>query len=341
MTVRLGLARGAPDPLTDSLLEAIALAAEAIEVPCAWLRPGEDEPDCDVMVVVGAPRSYKWYFESSPRAARISWFGEPLPRPAQFGATLPHRKGAHRRRRHRGAILRTAKRVAGPVTRTALPGFLGAWREAATIEHEREDNLAMAAWCRDRGARIVVTSRDRATALAAAGIQARVVPFGYHPRHAGPLTPPDTARDVAVVVVGSGLESARLRRGRILARLRPGLRRLGRVVEIDGRWGDDRDAILRRARVVLDIQRVPGNFTGLRWLLASAAGTVYVGEPMDDPDPFQVDVDHVEAPADGLIAAVAQLLENEPRRQSMAEASQRLLLGDLAMHRSLSRVLAP
>ena len=191
-----------------------------------------------------------------------------------------------------------------------------------------------------RGARIVVTSRDRGASLAAAGIPASVVPFGYHPRHAGPLTPPDSPRDIAVVVIGTGLRTPRRRRGRILARLRPGLQRLGQVVEIDGRWGDERDAILRRARVVLDIQRVPGNFTGLRWLLASAAGTVYVVEPMDDPAPFRAGVDHVEASAESLIDEVARLLEDEPRRRSIADESQRLLRGDLAMHRSLERVLA-
>jgi hypothetical protein len=198
----------------------------------------------------------------------------------------------------------------------------------------------MTAWCIDRGARIVVTSCDRGASLAAAGIPASVVPFGYHPRHAGPLTPPDSPRDIAVVVVGTGLHATRLRRGRILARLRPGLERLGQVVEIDGRWGGERDAILRRARVVLDIQRVPGNFTGLRWLLASAAGTVYVVEPMDDPAPFRAGVDHVEAPTESLVDEVARLLSDEPRRRSIATESQVLLRGDLAMHRSLERVLA-
>jgi hypothetical protein len=213
------------------------------------------------------------------------------------------------------------------------------WREAAAIDHERVSNLAMARWCRERGARIVVTSRDRGASLDAAGIPATVVPFGYHPRHAGPLTPPDTARDIAVVVVGTGLNQTRLRRGRILARLRPELQGFGEIVEIDGRWGEERDAILRRARVVLDIQRVPGNFTGLRWLLAAAAGCVYVGEPMDDPAPFRVGRDLVQAPIETVIPAIARLLGDEPSRRSIAIEAQALLSGELAMRHCLGRVL--
>lgn len=111
-------------------------------------------------------------------------------------------------------------------------------------------------------------------------------------------------------------------------------------MEVDGRWGSDRDAILRRARVVLDVQRVPGNFTGLRWLLASAAGSVYVVEPMDDPAPMRPGIDHIEAPIDHLIEEVRRLLADEPARRSIAEESQVLLRGELTMPRSLQRVLA-
>ena len=340
VTVRLGLARRDPDPHTESLLEAIALAAESINVRPAWLRRTEDQAEFDLVLAVGTPRYYPWLLDSPPASTRISWFGEPLPRGSKATARFGYRPGLGRSGGISRSLLRATRRVAGPLKWTPLPGQLGAWREAAAIEQERVDNLAMTARCSSRGTRIVVTSFDRGAALAAAGIPASVVPFGYHARHAGPLTPPDSARDIEVVIIGSGMTSTRRRRGRILSALRPGLGRLGLVVEIDGRWGDERDAILRRSRVVLDIQRVPGDFTGLRWLLASAAGAAYVVEPIDDPSPFRVGVDHVEAPVESLIDEVAQLLDDEPRRRSIAEAAQHLLRGELAMHRSLERVLA-
>jgi hypothetical protein len=340
VTVRLGLARGEPDPLTDSLLEAIALAAESIDVRTVWIRSGADQTDCDAVLVVGAPRSHAWFFEAPPSMPRISWFGEPLPRVSASASTFAQRPSATRSGRANGTALRAARVVARPLRRLSPPGRMGAFRESAAIEYERFDNMRMAVWCSERGARIVVTSRDRGASLAAVGLAAAVVPFGYHPRHAGPLTSPSSARDIAIAIIGSGLSSDRLRRGRILGRLRPQLQSLGTVVEVDGRWGSDRDAILRRARVVLDVQRVPGNFTGLRWLLASAAGSVYVVEPMDDPAPLRPGIDHIEAPVDHLIEEVRQLLGDEPARRSIAEESQVLLRGDLAMGRSLERVLA-
>ncbi len=339
MSLALGLARGEPDPLTDSLIEAIAAAADAIDIGHGWLRSGDEEADFDAVLIVGAPRSYAWLFDMPRRSMRISWFGEPLPRPT----SLQTESRTARWQPSVGATaagLRAARVMARPLRRLSPPGRMGAWREAAAIEHERFDNMRMAMWCRDRGARIVVTSRDRGVSLAAVGLSAAVVPFGYHPRHAGPLTSPSSARDIAVVIIGAGLSSSRLRRGRILGRLRPQLQKLGTVVEVDGRWGSDRDGILQRARVVLDVQRVPGNFTGLRWLLASAAGSVYVVEPMDDPAPLRPGIDHIEAPVDHLVEEVRRLLADEPARRSIAEESQVLLSGDLAMHRSLERVLA-
>ena len=80
-------------------------------------------------------------------AARISWFGEPLPRGstdlARFGTDRAWVRPVGIER----TVLRAARRAAGPFNRMSLSGRLGAWREAAAIEHERVDNLAMAAWC--------------------------------------------------------------------------------------------------------------------------------------------------------------------------------------------------
>ena len=65
---------------------------------------------------------------------------------------------------------------------------------------------------------------------------------------------------------------------------RAGVGRGLRVVE--GVWGHDREVLLRRTRVVLDVHRIPGNFVGLRLLLSLAAGAALVTEPMTDPYPF-------------------------------------------------------
>ena len=196
------------------------------------------------------------------------------------------------------------------------------------------DELASAA---ATGARLVVTSRDRGATLTAWGLPSTVVPFGYHERHAGPLASPATGRrDVPILVLGS--RASHTRRAATLDALR---RSAGaadlRVAE--GVWGAERDDLLRRTRVVLDVHRIPGNFVGLRLLLSLAAGAAVVTEPMTDPRPFVPGVHHLEAPASDLLAAASELAADEPRRRRIVDAGQALLREELTMRASLERVL--
>jgi hypothetical protein len=105
-------------------------------------------------------------------------------------------------------------------------------------------------------------------------------------------------------------------------------------------WGARRAALLRRTRVIVDIHRVPGNFVGMRLLLALAAGAVVITEPMTDPHPFVPGVHYVEAPVDGLLDAAQLVLADGDRHQAIVAAGQRLLTTDLSMERSVARVLA-
>jgi hypothetical protein len=91
---------------------------------------------------------------------------------------------------------------------------------------------------------------------------------------------------------------------------------------------------------VVDLQRVPGNFAGLRILLAGAGGAAYMSEPMVDPHPFAAGVDHVEAPAEALPSEIRTLLADEPRRCAMVRVLQHRMREDLSMETSLRQVLA-
>jgi len=218
---------------------------------------------------------------------------------------------------------------------------MGGWREEAAIANERTANLRDAIWASKQVDRIVVTSRDRCEVLSRYSIDAASVPFGYHPATAGSVASPTMGpRDIDVCIIGSGLAARRLRRGRILSRVLPRLEVLGQVVRLDANWGAERDRILRRTRVLVDVQRVPGNFTGLRFMLALAAGAAVVSEPVDDPHPFVAGIDHLEAPAEQIAGAVGNLLGNEPWRVRTVEAGQALLADELSALRSLERVLA-
>jgi hypothetical protein len=332
----LGLARREGDPLTDGLLESIERSAAEVGMTTRRIARPEEERSVDILLVVGFPRSYAAFLEAPRSARRIAWFGEPLPRPGT-GRVL----GVPGSRTAIGAGLRAMKRSIGPITRRSLPGPLGCMREAAAIVQERAANLEDAIWCSRSVDLVAVTSRDRARTLAEHSIDAVVVPFGYHPAGAGPLVAPGrVGRDISVVVVGSGLGEPWRRRGRVLAAIAPALEALGAVVHLEGVWGAERDAILRRTRVVLDIHRVPGNFTSLRFLTTMAAGAVLVTEPVDDPHPFVPGVDHIEAPAEEMVGVVGAVLADEPGRRAIAEAGQARLTGELSMRTALERLLA-
>jgi hypothetical protein len=184
-------------------------------------------------------------------------------------------------------------------------------------------------------AEFVVTSRDGAEILSAAGVQSRTVPFGFTPKLHGPLTL-EGPRDIETLVLG-GFSGPRSRRRR---RIVEALRRSGlRVTLADGVWGEERNLLLRRSRVVLQVHRFPGTFIGSRLLLAIAAGAVVVTEPMTDPYPFVPDVHFVQAPLESLLAETRALLADEDRRRRIALAGQELLAGDLSMTRCLNQVL--
>jgi hypothetical protein len=332
----LGLATVGPDPLIDGLLDSIERAATDLGVASRRIGRPVDERSVDILLIVGFPRSYASFLDAPRAARRIAWFGEPLPRVSDrdqvsFGQSS----------RAVGTTLGLLKHGIGPLTRRALPGRLGRLREAAAIAEERSANLADAIWCSGLVDLVVVTSRDRARILGEHAVATRAIPFGYHPAGAGPIVPPDTSpRDVPIVVIGSGIDERRLRRGRVMAEVAPSLQVHGAMVRLDRAWGVERDAILRRTKVVLDVQRVPGNFTGLRFLTTIAAGAVLVTEPLDDPFPFVPGTDHLEAATSDLGATIAGILADEPRRRAIARAGQARLMSDLSMRASLERVLA-
>jgi hypothetical protein len=331
----LGLAAGATDPLTSSLVRAVGEAATDLGLTTRPVRDPSEERMVDVLLAVSLPQLYDGLLDAPRVARRIAWFGEPLPRLHDVAADADGTFGG---RRLAGQAIRVLRRPALPLRRLPLPRPLDALRSAAYVEHERTTNLEAAIRRAGTVERVVVTSRDRAAVLAASGLEARVVPFGYHPALAGPIVRDGAPRDIPAVAFGSGLDwSSRRARG-----LRRCAKRLGpsRLGVTRAAWGPERDALLRRSRVLLDVHRIPGNFIGLRILFASAAGADLVTEPMDDPWPFEPGTHHVEAALDDLPAALDALLGEEARRRRIVDAAQALLIGPLSMATSLQRVLA-
>jgi hypothetical protein len=327
--MRLGLGTDA-DPLFAELIDAVGAAATELGIEPVPVRSEIDSRAVDRLLLVGRPGRFGQLLAVRDGPLLTVWTGEPLPPPPSGGSVVSI--AGRGRARHR--VLRP---IGVALRRLALPAVLDERRvEVATgrLLRANLDELARAA---ASGADLVVTSRDRGATLAAFGLTASVVPFGYHKRHAGPLTLPEAGpRDIPLLLLGS--RAGHTRRAATL----DGLRRSALAADlriVDGVWGVERARLLRRTRVVIDVHRIQGNFVGLRLLLALAAGAAVVTEPMTDPWPFVPGVHHDEAPAADLLAVAADLAADEPRRRRLVEAGQALLRDELTMRASLAAVL--
>ena len=327
----LGVALGpTADRLTQELVEAAMAGAAELGLETRIVRPGDDQSGLGALLGIGYQGSFLPVFASPPRCRRIIWVGETLRPSSEMSRSVLSRvarSGAMEYLRFPLRLLRDAP----------LPGPLARARASGTIEWVRARNLRDMAALAGRVDRLVVTSRDRRAALAAHGLDAVAIPFGYAEAVAGPIAAPaQPGRDLAIVT---------------LARLHP--RMVGRqsVVHawqeeeprlriLENVWGAERNALLRRSKVVLNISRTPGDFIGLRIVLALAAGAVVVTEPLADPFPFVPGGNFVQAPVTELLDAARELIADEPRRRRIAEAGQALLTQELPMARCLSRALS-
>jgi glycosyltransferase involved in cell wall biosynthesis len=331
----IGFAGGATDELTLSLIAAVQAAAEDSGYRTRGVEAGDGDERVDVLLAVGLPQYYEAVLKGrKPGTRAIAWFGEPLPASASPAGSVPP---AARKLIGRG--LRLVHRPLRRLRAVPLPMPLAAARAAAYVERERQANLEAAGRSSVLVDLVVTTSHQGKIALDRHGVDARVVPFGYQERFAGSLVPSTVAREIDVVSIGSGLDWASRRAWGTEATLDALGPRL-KVAKPDRAWGDERHALLSTARVMLDVHRIPGNFVGLRLLLALAAGVALVTEPLDDPRPFVPGVHYVEAPLAELPDAIRALLADEPARRRIVDAGQTFISTDLTMERSLAAVLA-
>jgi hypothetical protein len=322
-------------PLIDELVEAVLAGSADIGRDACVIGPGDDQSALGVLLGVGNPRYFRPVFAAPASCLRMTWTGEPV-RLRREPAGGPVTRLA------RSPLLDHLRPMVRPMVRpfknAPLPGPLARRRAAATIERRRTRHRrdAAARWLQVD--RVVVTSRDRRDALIEHGVHADAVPFGYAAAAAGPLTAPGAGdRDLALVSLGMVDPRRAIRRG-VMQQWQA---EEPRLTVLHGVWGEERGRLLRRARTVLNVSRTPGNFVGVRLVLALAAGAVVVTEPMTDPYPFQPGVHFVQAPLEGLLDAARELCADEPRRRRIAEAGQALLADELSMANCLRRALGP
>jgi hypothetical protein len=306
------VARDAPDGAgADVLTEAlVALGVEADRVAEHAL-----DPSFDTVVLRG---NANWYPELLDRLVRLDpsqrpfvvvWHSEPLP--------LPMTARLRRRRltlRERAKVVLRDSRATDPFT-----------------------NAQRLRWLAGRGLpdALGVSSVGGLEYLAEVGIRATHVPLGYHARQGTDL---GLERDIDVLFLGA-LDVPRR------ARLLRDLRRHGVDVTAAGGWsdprcwGEERTRLLNRAKIVLNLSRYEGQFSGGRLLLGMANGAAVVSEPMYRPEPFVPGRHYVSTAVDEIPAAVARLLEEAKEREALAALGHEFVTTQLTLERSVARIL--
>ena len=328
--IRLGLEIESIWGFLAELTRAAAVAARELGMETREVSNSADESRVDFLLAIGSFNLYPDLVARPHTARRVLWHVEPLPRPATGAANRLHRMVPT------GKLLDLGGAALPPLARTAA---WRRWREEAANVREPANNLA---WLRRHAAavdRIVVDTNARAEGALNAGIRVEVVPFGYHPAYAGPLANPQAPRDIEVLSMANVDRKAR--RHRLLGDIGPDLRRsnIDLVQLPDHTYGDPRRRVLERARVVLDVHRLPGIHPLFRFILSAAAGAAMISEPLDHPEPLVPGVHYVEADTVDLARATRELLADEPRRLRIVEAAQAMLTAELDLHRTLPQAL--
>lgn len=333
--LRLGIADQDQLELHEELAAAVEDAAGEAGISVRRVRDPSEERDVDVLLFLGRPRRYPTLVAAPKTSYRLCWYGENLPvRPPKTAERLLSAPP----RRVMTALHAASARLLAP----AAGRRMGAVRQRALIEREWSANLRELQHAHRRGLidELVVTSPGRVGGAALAGWTSRVVPFGYHPRLAGLICPPDSGvRDIPILLFGR-VAATTVGRERLLSALE---RRLGEELPLrvigSGLYGRRRYELLARTRIVVHVHRLPRATSGVRYVLATAAGAALVAEESDDewlPDrPHRV----VETALDGLADAVRALAADEERRRRLVKAGQQLLTGDWSMANSLVGLL--
>jgi hypothetical protein len=182
---------------------------------------------------------------------------------------------------------------------------------------------------------LAVSARSRQAFLASCGIESHFVPLGYWGESHGRLL--GLPRDIDVMFLGTMQVP---RRRRLVAQLR----RAGIEVQTKGSWqnseawGENRILLLNRTKILLSLQRHPGEFTGMRLILGMSNGAMVISEPIDQPDPYVPGLHYIETPAQQMPAVIRYYLEHPDERERIAAEGNRLMK-KLTMQASVGRIL--
>lgn len=182
---------------------------------------------------------------------------------------------------------------------------------------------------------LVVSAPGRQEFLAERGISSHFVPVGWLPQMGRDLA---LTRDMDVLFLGS-LDVPR--RNRILK----SLRHQGVNVTALGDWnnpaywGESRTMLINRAKILLNLPRTAGEYSGIRILMGLANKALVVSEPIYRSDPYVPGKHFVMGGLEEIPGLISRYLDDEEARSPIVEEGHRAARETFTMERSLHRIL--
>lgn len=190
-------------------------------------------------------------------------------------------------------------------------------------------------WLRSQGILTVLTLSSYWTGdfLRARGFDPLVLPISALP---APQNDPEVERDVPVLWLGKIGSS---RRGQLLNQLRVELRARGvEMMVIDGVehpyvFGPERDLLLRRTKIVLNLLRAWWDDNSLRYILAAQKKALIITEPTLPHTAFKPGEHLVVAPLDKMADTILYYLDHEEERREIVEKAYALITSHSPLER--------
>jgi glycosyltransferase involved in cell wall biosynthesis len=257
------------------------------------------------------PRAWS-HLERADRQNRpftLTWHTEPLPFPDDSGFSQPRL---------------TLREIGKTILRD--PRATDSWTNARRIAQLVSTGLLDLC---------VVSSRSRQSYLRQKRIPSEFVPLGYDPRMGRDL---GAERDIDVLFIGT-LDDARHRKAiRFIRSSGIEVHAAGSWTS-DAFWGDSRTTLINRAKIFLNVQRHPGQYSGLRMLLGMGNRSMVLSEPVHDPFPYEPGVHYVSTALEQMPETILKYLSDDSARAAVADAGYDFVTTQLRMEKSVAAIL--
>lgn len=182
---------------------------------------------------------------------------------------------------------------------------------------------------------VFTSTIQRKQTLKAIGIDAGLVPVGYHPSMGQKLS---LKRDIDVIFIGI---LKKYRRSSILKDVENKLSSKNiNVLKITSEYNDEqRTVLLNRAKIIIDIPKFPWETAGTRFLMSMRCGALVVSECAEDTAPYKPGVHFVRAKTSELAEAICYYLEHQDQRQKIVDSAYAFVTNELTMKNSLLQIM--